>query len=66
MNIAELIKLERKKLGLTQKRFAEMLKCRAATVSDIETGKHKPSGEIIEAFMKQFNYKLTQIKAVKL
>lgn len=51
MDIKEVVKLQRRKLGLSQQDLAEMAEVGIATVKHIEAGKANPSLSTIEKIM---------------
>ena len=58
MKAEEIIRL-RKKLGITQRKLADMLGSTPATVARWETGKHQPRGGYLKA-LKELEAKATK------
>ena len=52
MNMTEKIKTQRKKKGVTLKAVAERVGCTDAYISQIETGKAKPSIKVLQKIAK--------------
>ncbi len=52
MNMTEKIKTQRKKKGFTLKALAERVGCTDAYISQIETGKAKPSIKVLQKIAK--------------
>lgn len=65
MTINEIIKQHRKKLGLTQKEFADMLSVSDKTVSRWETGNQVPDALLMPDIAKALKITINELYGIK-